>query len=125
MVASAERSSALAAVAWRCCSSARWASISASPCGVTRLGCGETGRSGSGSMPPVSSSLTKARLMAATRSDRFAAAADRAQVLVDAEHDQNEFGDDPREQDADRYPEQAAEQHEHADPGAGRHHLQR
>src|SRR6478752_4505836 len=89
------------------------------------FGCGETGRSGSTSAPPVSSSLTKARLMANPRSDRLAATSDRTEMLVDAEHDQDEFGDDPREQHADRHPQQAAQQHEHADAGAGRHHLYR
>src|SRR6188508_2032602 len=115
MAPSAARSSACNAAAWRSCSSARLRSMAARPSGVTMLGCGEIGRSGSGSMPPPpSSSLTKARLMLGLQ---FAPAANGAQVLVDTEHDQDEFGHDPREQDADRHAEQAAQQHEHADAG--------
>ena len=43
-----------------------------------------------------------------------AAVADRAEVLVDAEHDQDEFGDDAGEQDADQHADEARERHEHA-----------
>src|SRR5690242_19164332 len=54
-----------------------------------------------------------------------AAAADRSEMLVDAKHDQNEFGHDAREEDSKDRAEQASDDRHHAGEGVDRHGEQR
>src|SRR6476620_4646095 len=54
----------------------------------------------------------------------LSALADGAEMLVDAEHDQHELGDDAREDHADHHPDQAADDIEQAPERAERHQRQ-
>src|SRR5215475_5795265 len=55
------------------------------------------------------------------KSHLLTALADRAEMLVDAEHDQHELGDDAREDHADHRPDQAADDPEQPAERAERH----